>query len=138
MEYTGLGTDSFSPGANRLFSQQSNSTILDAARKTNDVVTPLNALLRRVAVCTHIGLQQRLARTISAPVAVMGALTVASLSAPLLLPPISQDQSYHQFADQRTILGIPNFWNVVSNFPLLRSAACFAILRYFQTRQLIK
>jgi hypothetical protein len=30
------------------------------------------------------------------------------------LPPIAQDQSYHDFADQRTILGIPHFWHVVS------------------------
>ena len=33
--------------------------------------------------------------------------------------PIPQDQSYHQFADQRAIFGIPNFWNVVSNLPFL-------------------
>ena len=37
----------------------------------------------------------------------------ASLGEMLLLPPMTQDESYHQFADQRTILGIPNFWNVV-------------------------
>ena|SRR5258708_11808601 len=30
---------------------------------------------------------------------------------------IQQDQLYHAFADHRTLLGIPNFWNVVSNFP---------------------
>src|SRR5262249_1175339 len=30
-----------------------------------------------------------------------------------------QDQGYHQFADQRTLLGIPNFWNVVSNLPFI-------------------
>lgn len=29
--------------------------------------------------------------------------------------PFPQPQSYHQFADTRTLLGIPNFWNVVSN-----------------------
>lgn len=29
--------------------------------------------------------------------------------------PIPQPQSYHNFADQRTFLGIPNFWNVLSN-----------------------
>jgi Ceramidase len=46
-------------------------------------------------------------------------LTAASLGALLLLPPISQDQTYHQFADQRTLLGIPNFWNVVSNIPFV-------------------
>jgi hypothetical protein len=31
------------------------------------------------------------------------------------LPPIPQPTSYHQFADQRQWLGIPNFGNVVSN-----------------------
>src|SRR5512143_387890 len=43
------------------------------------------------------------------------AIVAASLVGLLLLPPIHQDQNYHDFADQRTILGIPHFWNVVSN-----------------------
>src|SRR5688572_5997744 len=30
---------------------------------------------------------------------------------------IPQDPAYHAFSDQRTILGIPHFWNVVSNLP---------------------
>ncbi len=47
------------------------------------------------------------------------ALMAASLVGLLLLPPISQDQRYHDFADQRTILGIPHFWNVVSNLPFI-------------------
>src|SRR6185312_8292451 len=47
----------------------------------------------------------------------------ASLAGLLLLPPISQDQSYHGFADQRTILGIPHFWNVVSNLPFIAVGA---------------
>jgi hypothetical protein len=34
-----------------------------------------------------------------------------------LLPALHQDENYHHFADQRTLLGIPNFWNVVSNSP---------------------
>ena len=46
-------------------------------------------------------------------------LMATSLVGLLLLPPISQDQSYHDFADQRTILGIPHFWNVVSNLPFI-------------------
>ena len=46
-------------------------------------------------------------------------LMAASLVALLLLPPISQDQDYHQFADKRTLLGVPNFWNVVSNIPFI-------------------
>jgi hypothetical protein len=48
----------------------------------------------------------------------------------LLLPPIPQDQSYHEFADRRTLFGTPNFWNVVSNFPLI--VIGLAGLRQFQ------
>ena len=51
------------------------------------------------------------------------AATAASLAGLLILPPIAQDQSYHQFADQRVLLGVPNFWNVVSNFPFLAVGA---------------
>ena len=47
------------------------------------------------------------------------ALMVASLAGLLLLPQINQNQTYHDFADQRTILGIPHFWNVVSNLPFI-------------------
>jgi len=31
------------------------------------------------------------------------------------LPPIPQDPAYHQFADQRRLLGVPSLWNVVTN-----------------------
>src|SRR5713226_7825908 len=31
--------------------------------------------------------------------------------------PVPQDPSYHDFADQRTLFGVPNFCNVVSNLP---------------------
>ena len=51
-------------------------------------------------------------------------LVVAVLAA--LLPvlfvgfgPIAQPASYHDLADQRPILGIAHFWNVVSNLPFL-------------------
>jgi len=44
---------------------------------------------------------------------------LASLLGLFLLPPIVQNQNYHDFADQRTLFGIPNFWNVVSNVPFL-------------------
>lgn len=33
--------------------------------------------------------------------------------------PIPQDPEYHLFADARALLGIPNFWNVVSNAPFV-------------------
>ena len=35
----------------------------------------------------------------------------------LRLPPIPQPLSYHNFADQRSWLGVPNFLNVISNIP---------------------
>jgi hypothetical protein len=44
---------------------------------------------------------------------------IVSLLGLFLLPPIIQNQNYHDFADQRTLLGIPNFWNVVSNIPFV-------------------
>jgi hypothetical protein len=34
-----------------------------------------------------------------------------------------QDQDCHQFADQCELLGIPNFWNVVSNLPFIAVGA---------------
>jgi hypothetical protein len=37
----------------------------------------------------------------------------------LIQGPIAQDVNYHLFKDTRTIWNIPNFWNVVSNTPLL-------------------
>lgn len=37
----------------------------------------------------------------------------------MFLPQVPQPQSYHAFADARTLLGLPNFWNVVSNLPFL-------------------
>lgn len=59
----------------------------------------------------------------SPPVVVLLGVMSASLAGLLLLPPILQDQSYHQFADQRAIFGVPNFWNVVSNLPFLAIGA---------------
>ena len=35
------------------------------------------------------------------------------------VPPIPQDPAYHDFADQRTLFGIPHFWNVASNLPFV-------------------
>ena len=55
--------------------------------------------------------------------AVFLGLAAASLAALLLLPPILQDQSYHRFADERTLFGIPNFWNEVSNVPFIAVGA---------------
>jgi hypothetical protein len=37
----------------------------------------------------------------------------------VLSSPYPQDPAYHLFADTRTLLGIDNFWNVMSNLPFL-------------------
>lgn len=44
-------------------------------------------------------------------------VTVAVIVVDLLLPRIPQPQAYHNFADQRSFLGIPHFADVVSNTP---------------------
>jgi hypothetical protein len=41
-----------------------------------------------------------------------------AFAAMFFVKPIPQDEAYHNFADQREILGIPNFWNVISNIPI--------------------
>jgi len=46
-------------------------------------------------------------------------LSVTTGIAVFSFPPIPQDQNYHNFTDQRTMLGIPNFLNVISNLPFL-------------------
>lgn len=43
--------------------------------------------------------------------------SVLSFMGVLNLEPITQDVSYHDFKDSRSIFGIPNFWNVISNIP---------------------
>jgi hypothetical protein len=49
----------------------------------------------------------------------LAALGVAGLVLVLCLQPIPQNRSYHNFADQRTLLGVPHCLNVVSNVPFL-------------------
>jgi hypothetical protein len=52
-------------------------------------------------------------------IALFAALAVAAAYVLLAVPPVPQDESYHQFADRRTIWGIPNFWNAISNLGFL-------------------
>jgi hypothetical protein len=47
------------------------------------------------------------------------ALALAMSFAVASMPPIAQPLAYHRFADTRTLLGVPNFWNVLSNLPFL-------------------
>ena len=60
------------------------------------------------------------------PLLVLAGLMAASLAVLVLLPKIPQDQAYHVFADQRALVGIPNFWNLVSNIPFVVVGAGWA------------
>lgn len=56
------------------------------------------------------------------------AITVVALVAVFFVPPVAQDPAYHLFADTRTMLGIPNFWDVISNLPFLIVGAAGMLL----------
>jgi Ceramidase len=45
------------------------------------------------------------------------ALLMLTAAAAWRVPPIPQDPAYHRFADGRTLLGVPNALNVLSNVP---------------------
>ena len=49
--------------------------------------------------------------------AIVAVLALGSLAAAFFVKPLPQDPAYHHFADQRTLLGIPNFMDVASNLP---------------------
>jgi hypothetical protein len=49
-------------------------------------------------------------------------VALLAIVAVALLPPIPQDPAYHDFVDQRTLHGIPNFWNVASNVAFVLAA----------------
>ena len=51
-------------------------------------------------------------------------LVTAVLGALFVLSPQPQDPAYHQFADQRSLWGLPHFWNVVTNLPFVLIGGC--------------
>jgi hypothetical protein len=57
--------------------------------------------------------------TRGARAAVLLGVIGAAVTAISLLPPIPQDPAYHRFADTRSIWGVTNGWNVLSNLPFL-------------------
>lgn len=83
----------------------------------------------------------------AAPAAMTLIASVVGLAAIVAaLPPLAQDPSYHRFADARTMLGIPNAANVLSNLPfalvgmaglvhLLRPAAADPTSRFVDRRE---
>lgn len=46
-------------------------------------------------------------------------ISVVAVVACFFINPIPQDPEYHHFADGKTWLSIPNFWNVISNLPFV-------------------
>lgn len=58
-----------------------------------------------------------------APLLLLAVAVVIAIVA-VLLPPIPQPLAYHNFADQRGWLGIPNFGDVVSNVPFAVVGLC--------------
>lgn len=46
-------------------------------------------------------------------------LVIGSLMVLMMQAPIRQDLTYHEFVDMRSIFGIPNFYNVISNIPFM-------------------
>jgi hypothetical protein len=54
-----------------------------------------------------------------ARLALIAGIAAIAVAAALLAGPVAQDPAYHEFADQRAITGIPNFWNVASNLPFV-------------------
>jgi hypothetical protein len=57
----------------------------------------------------------------TAALLLLSALTLAAMCIAFFLPRIPQDPAYNRFADNRTLLGIPHFLDVVSN-------ACFLLV----------
>ena len=59
------------------------------------------------------------------------AITVVVTIAVMSQPPIAQPASYHRFADDRALLGVPSFLNVVSNvvYVLAGGAGLWVLLR---------
>lgn len=58
------------------------------------------------------------ARAAAGRVALLAAVVVAAAVA-FALPPVAQDPAYHDFADRRSLRGVPNALNVLSNAPLV-------------------
>lgn len=64
---------------------------------------------------------KRLNRRVLRQLYFLGALSFLVILIAAALPPIAQPHDYHGFADQRSLLGIPNFMNVASNLAILFS-----------------
>lgn len=59
-------------------------------------------------------------------VAVLALITVVFYTFLARLPPVRQSPSYHVFADNRSMLGLPSAANVISSFALIIVGICGA------------
>lgn len=65
---------------------------------------------------------------------ILGGLSVVVVIAAWLLPAFPQPAYYHEFVDQRSFLGIPNFNDVMSNLAFLFSAGAGIVFLYWIQR----
>ena len=61
----------------------------------------------------------------------IGTVCLIAIIAVFSFPAIPQDPAYHDFADDRMMFGIPNFWNVVSNAAFL-VVGIFGLLKFYR------
>lgn len=64
---------------------------------------------------------------------ILALITIMAGNALAFLPRIPQSADYHNFADQRAFLGVPNFLNVISNLPFL-AVGMWGLIRIFERR----
>ncbi|MHC5018983.1 MAG: ceramidase domain-containing protein [Planctomycetota bacterium] len=65
-------------------------------------------------------------RNVRIPALAVGAMGLLGVILLWSNGPITQDPAYHAFADERTLLGTPNFWNVWTNLPFVL-AGCLGL-----------
>ena len=63
---------------------------------------------------------------------VLAIVSLVAIVGTMFVPAIPQDPAYHAFIDTREFLGVPNFWNVISNVGYL----VFGLYGLAQTRRL--
>jgi hypothetical protein len=62
-------------------------------------------------------------------------ITLIAVMAMFFIPAIQQDTAYHLFSDHRHIMGVNNFWNVLSNLPFVTLGACGLVITYFAKKK---
>jgi hypothetical protein len=65
----------------------------------------------------HMSKEEKVKLTRHQKLMLIVGLAVSATIAVFIFPPLPQNPHYHDFADQREILGISNFWNVATNVP---------------------